>query len=154
LQLYSRSSIVGTCYISLQLPVSLQIQFKGVQSILCRLRLSRWKGKNGQHDKESHVPARVDDNWGHCQFLIIDEVLNTAITIDLGINAGLRKLPQISKKLCQAKGCAIPFGGLHVIFCGDFHQLPAVADRSRYHCIEHPSPSQSELTNVGTTLSL
>ncbi|THU88127.1 hypothetical protein K435DRAFT_601678, partial [Dendrothele bispora CBS 962.96] len=37
-------------------------------------------------------------------------------------------LLKISKALCKAKQNALPFGGINIIFAGDFAQLPPVSD--------------------------
>jgi hypothetical protein len=45
---------------------------------------------------------------------------------------GAAKLLRISQKLCHFKNSVLSFGGLTVLFSGDFNQLPAVCDRSLY----------------------
>jgi hypothetical protein len=45
---------------------------------------------------------------------------------------GAAKLLRISRKLCRFKNSVLSFGGLTVLFSGDFNQLPAVCDRCLY----------------------
>jgi hypothetical protein len=45
---------------------------------------------------------------------------------------GAAKIRQISMKLCQIKGSALPFGDVFVLFGGDFNQLSAVLDICLY----------------------
>jgi hypothetical protein len=60
----------------------------------------------------------TENYWIGCQFLIIDEVSML----------GFHKLRRISKALRRFKGNALPFGGLFVLFGGDFQQLKPVKD--------------------------
>src|ERR1700734_3486819 len=46
---------------------------------------------------------------------------------------GCSKLVNISTALQKTKGNSLPFGGLYVLFTGDFHQLPPVRDTALYH---------------------
>ena len=64
----------------------------------------------------------VDNSWTSCRFLILDEV-------SMG---GCGKLARISEALCKAKSNVLSFGGLSVLFSGDFHQLPPVMDVPLY----------------------
>ncbi|KAF8122154.1 hypothetical protein EV363DRAFT_1140523, partial [Boletus edulis] len=45
---------------------------------------------------------------------------------------GRRLLVSIHEALCIAKGNDMPFGGINIIFAGDFAQLPPVGQRSLY----------------------
>ncbi len=45
---------------------------------------------------------------------------------------GCGKLAKISQALCKAKSNILPFGGLSVLFSGDFHQLPPLMDTALY----------------------
>jgi PIF1-like helicase len=64
----------------------------------------------------------MDNSWTNCRFLILDEV-------SIG---GCGKLARISEALCERKSDVLPFGGLSVLFSGDFHQLPPVMDVPLY----------------------
>lgn len=57
-------------------------------------------------------------------FLIIDEVSMV----------GENMLININNRLCQILQSEAPFGGLHVLFSGDFLQLPPVKDRFCFKC--------------------
>jgi len=65
----------------------------------------------------------VDNTWMSCNFLILDEVSM------LGCN----KLTKISQALQKNKSNCLAFGGIHVLFSGDFFQLPAIGDISLFH---------------------
>jgi hypothetical protein len=54
--------------------------------------------------------------WEGVDYLVIDEVSMI----------GCKFLLEISNVLIEAKGCTDPFGGINVIFAGDFAQLPPV----------------------------
>lgn len=78
-----------------------------------------------QLKKEKRKGTSFEDGWDDCHYLFIDEVSMV----------GARTLAQISKRLALAK--ANPdsdhsFGGLSVIFAGDFCQLPPVMEVKLY----------------------
>ncbi|QRV90748.1 Helitron helicase-like domain at N-terminus [Ceratobasidium sp. AG-Ba] len=54
--------------------------------------------------------------WKDVEYLIIDEI--SMVSRD--------KLAKIDLVLQAAKECSLPFGGIHVILAGDFHQFPPV----------------------------
>ena len=56
--------------------------------------------------------------WEGVDFLFIDEVSMI----------GCKLLHHISEALIQAKGNSSPFGGINIIFAGDFAQLPPVGE--------------------------
>jgi ATP-dependent exoDNAse (exonuclease V) alpha subunit len=68
--------------------------------------------------------ARLQTQWMGIKFLIIDEKSML----------GLKTLAMIDSRLRQLipRGSHLPFGGLHVVLCGDFAQLPPVGDRPLY----------------------
>jgi hypothetical protein len=60
------------------------------------------------------------------KFLVVDEV-------SMGTEANMKKLSDVlnmaKKRRCRHSGHIPPnmmFGGYHVVFCGDFHQIPPV----------------------------
>lgn len=57
-----------------------------------------------------------------CNFLILDEVSML----------GCAKLASISKMLEKNKSNSLAFGGVHILFSGDFFQLPAIGDICLY----------------------
>lgn len=65
----------------------------------------------------------VDNTWMSCNFLILDEVSML----------GCSKLAKISQVLQKNKSNCLAFGGIHILFSGDFFQLPAIGDISLYH---------------------
>jgi ATP-dependent DNA helicase PIF1 len=56
--------------------------------------------------------------WQDCQFLIIDE-------ISMISGSFFEKLEKIAR---EVRGNSQPFGGIQLILCGDFFQLPPVND--------------------------
>lgn len=60
--------------------------------------------------------------WDGVDFLFVDEV--SVI--------GRKMMVSIHKALCAAKGNDLPFGGMNIIFAGDFGQLPPVAQSALY----------------------
>jgi hypothetical protein len=88
---------------------------------ICGLKKHK-KSKRDTDVDDSSEKLDNDNSWTSQQFLIIDEVSML----------GCHKLAEISKRLSLVKGSQLPFGGLNVMFCGDFHQLAPVQDRSLY----------------------
>ncbi len=60
---------------------------------------------------------RAMKNWLSTDLLVIDEI--SMMTADL-----LDKLNEIGKKI---RSCRLPFGGIQLLFVGDFYQLPPVS---------------------------
>src|SRR6266511_613600 len=60
--------------------------------------------------------------WHNVDYLIIDKVSMI----------GCRLLLQIHEALCEAKENSNIFGGINIIFVGDFAQLPPVGDVKSY----------------------
>ncbi len=87
--------------------------------------------------------TRLQDRFRHCRLLIIDE--KSMI--------GLKALHYIDQRLRQTY--ARPndfFGGLSILFCGDFGQLPPVSDRALYN--PHvTSPSTDALAGLQAYLA-
>ena len=77
----------------------------------------RSKGKAKNHTRRDLVAM-----WEGVGYLFIDEVSMI----------GCNFLLQISEALTEAKGNTAPFGGINVIFAGDFAQLPPVGQTRLY----------------------
>ena len=84
--------------------------------------------------------ANLASIWRGVRYLIVDEVSML----------GARFLSQLSSRLCQAKGDEVhsggkPFGGVNVIFTGDFGQLKPPKQHALYshELVAHPSFAQS-----------
>jgi hypothetical protein len=86
-------------------------------------RRKRAKAGDDECQDDESVEMGVENSWMNCMFLILDEVSML----------GCSKLVKISKALQKVKGNMLPFGGLYVLFTGDFHQLPPVRDTALYH---------------------
>jgi hypothetical protein len=71
--------------------------------------------------------------WEGVDYLFIDEVSMV----------GCAFLLQISEALTEAKGNTSPFGGVNIIFAGDFAQLPPVGEKRLYATINTSSESAS-----------
>lgn len=87
---------------------------------------------------ESRSRKELIESWEGVDYLFIDEVSMV----------GCSMLVDISMALGIAKESTAPFGGINVIFAGDFCQLPPVGDTPLYTAIESvtnkPSDSQTE----------
>jgi len=70
------------------------------------------KGKSGNGKTKTDLIAM----WMGVDYLFIDEISMI----------GCNLLLQIHEALVDAKGCTEPFGGINIIFAGDFAQLPPV----------------------------
>ena len=71
--------------------------------------------------------------WEGVDYLFIDEVSMI----------GSHFLCQISKALSNAKGNTSPFGGINIIFAGDFAQLPPVGNDHLYSCLNMKNIAQA-----------
>jgi hypothetical protein len=90
---------------------------------LGRRKKGKSKGMDDANVDDESIEMAVDNSWMNYTFLILDEVSML----------GCSKLVNISTALQKAKGNTLPFGGLYVLFTGDFHQLPPVRDTALYH---------------------
>jgi hypothetical protein len=72
--------------------------------------------------------------WEGVDFLFIDEISMISCQF----------LASISQALSRAKGNAAAFGGINVIFAGDFAQLPPVADKILYSKIDTKANATKE----------
>ena len=71
--------------------------------------------------------------WEGVDYLFVDEVSMI----------GCEMMHKISRALTEAKGSTTAFGGVNVIFAGDFAQLPPIGDTRRYKDINTTSLSAS-----------
>ena len=71
--------------------------------------------------------------WEGVDYLFVDEVSMI----------GSRFLCQISEALSNAKGNTSPFGGINIIFAGDFAQLPPVGDDCLYSRLNMKNMAQA-----------
>jgi hypothetical protein len=71
--------------------------------------------------------------WEGVDYLFIDEISMV----------GCAFLLQISQALTEAKGNTAPFGGVNLIFAGDFAQLPPVGEKSLFAKIDTSTESAS-----------
>ena len=83
-------------------------------TIHAALNLNQFK-KDGPNSKAIHD---LQIMWEGVDFLFIDKISMI----------GCKLLHQISEALIKAKGINTPFGGINVIFAGDFAQLPPVGE--------------------------
>jgi hypothetical protein len=74
------------------------------------------------------------ENWQGVDYLFIDEVSMV----------GCELLSDISKALSIAKECTKPFGGVCVVFAGNFCQLPLVAYMPLYSALESLTKSPAD----------
>ena len=96
-------------------------------------QLKRMLESNGNCSRKQLVAA-----WDGVDYLFIDEVSMV----------GCELLYDISNALSLAKGSSLPFGGVNVIFAGDFLQLPPVGSTPLYSApeslISKPNDSLTE----------
>ena len=104
-------------------------------TIHAALNLNQFK-KNEPQSKAIHD---LQVMWEGVDFLFIDEVSMI----------GYKLLHHISKALIQAKGNNSPFGGINVIFAGDFAQLPPVGETCLFANID-TSQIQTQSTSHQT----
>lgn len=63
---------------------------------------------------------------------------------------GCVKLAKISQALQKNKSNSLPFGGIHVLFSGDFFQLSAIGDTSLYH--QSRKKQSMKMVEIGMSL--
>lgn len=69
--------------------------------------------------------SKLATTWRNIEYVIIDEIS----MISRKFMASLSKRIAVGK--CKPNTSHLPFGGINVIICGDFHQFPPVATRKR-----------------------
>jgi len=88
---------------------------------------------NRRSAKSSSTHRDLVAMWEGVDYLFIDEVSMI----------GCNLLLQISEALVDAKGNTSPFGGISIIFCGDFAQLPPVGQTRLFAHLNTRSFAQS-----------
>lgn len=76
----------------------------------------------GKKKQTNQSKEDLKSMWNGVDFLLINEV--SMISCEF--------LMEISEALCDAKGNSSPFGGVNIIFAGDFAQLPPVLQARLY----------------------
>jgi hypothetical protein len=92
------------------------IAAKNINGTTLHTALALNQGQKG-HKVKGKTKADLIAMWLGVDYLFIDEVSMI----------GCNLLLQIHEALVEAKGCTQPFGGISVIFAGDFAQLPPVS---------------------------
>ncbi len=112
-----------------------------------------WSGIGLAHGDPEHIVKKVTSSkmksqkWKTLKILIIDEVSMMSSKLFEILNSIGKSVRKCSRK---------PFGGLQVIFCGDFFQLPPISrgnDDNSEFCFQHPDfeesfPTQIEFTTI------
>ena len=91
------------------------------------LALNQRQKKSGNGKTKTDLIAM----WTGVDYLFIDEVSMIGCVL----------LLQIHKALVDAKGCTEPFGGINIIFAGDFAQLPPVGQTKLFSRIKSSKES-------------
>jgi hypothetical protein len=86
----------------------------------------------------------LQKNFASCKFIIIDEVSMISVSM----------LSKINARLQTALKNQLPFGGLHVIFFGDFVQYPPVTGTPLFAPLEYNSREDINATVTGRSLWL
>ena len=92
------------------------IAAKNINSVTLHTSLCLNQGQKGRSKDRPKTKADLIAMWLGVHYLFIDEMSMI----------GCQLLRQIHEALVEAMGCTDPFGGISVIFAGDFAQLPPV----------------------------
>jgi hypothetical protein len=93
------------------------IAAKNIKGTTLHTALALSQNKKHRGDSKGKSKADLIAMWLGVDYLFVDEVSMI----------GCHLLFQIHEALVDAKGCTEPFGGMSVIFAGDFAQLPPVS---------------------------
>jgi hypothetical protein len=91
-----------------------------LHSALCLNQREKKGGNSSKTKRDLHAM------WEGVDYLFIDEVSMVGCSL----------LLKISEALIEAKGNTLPFGGINIIFAGDFAQLPPVGQTRLYSNID------------------
>jgi len=100
---------------------------------ICGMTLHSALCLNKQNKQSAKGKVDLIAMWCKVDYLIIDEVSMI----------GCQLMLRIHEALCEAKENSNPFGGINIIFVGNFAQLPPIGDTKLY--------SRLEKERVGTT---
>ena len=92
------------------------IAAKNINGVTLHTSLALNQGQKNRKKEKGKTKADLIAMWVGVDYLFIDEMSMI----------GCYLLLQIHEALVEAKGCTEPFGGISVIFAGDFAQLPPV----------------------------
>ena len=95
-----------------------QLTYRWQNNTYYRHDLNEVWGQNEQRDKE-----KLQALWKHITYLIIDKVL----LISKSFLVLLLRQISVAKESSGREPSSGSFGGIDVIICSDFHQLPPVA---------------------------
>ncbi|KAJ3575597.1 hypothetical protein NP233_g982 [Leucocoprinus birnbaumii] len=107
----------------------------GGLTLHCLLALSQRDEKRGY---SSSVLNDLSQAWNSVEYFVIDEISMVSC----------KDLYNVSRSLRDIKGCNKPFGGINMIFCGDFAQLPPINQTRLYSNID-VSQLSSSMTIAG-----
>ena len=107
---------------------------------LASLTLQKKIEKKDKHKSHLRVDmkdiAKLRERFGNNKFIIIDEVSMISTY----------QLSKLDARLKQARCSTLPFGGIHMLFFGDFIQYPPVCGSPLYRPITPPSRKQEMKT--------
>ncbi|PPQ76590.1 hypothetical protein CVT24_013026 [Panaeolus cyanescens] len=81
------------------------------------------------YDSNTKLHREIAALWENTKFLIVDEVSML----------GCQNMYKLSSALCAAKGSEEPFGGIHILFAGDFAQLSPIMEKSLFDHLDTSS---------------
>ena len=87
------------------------------------------EGTREQILKKVKQNPKGSKNWKNVKTLVIDEV--SMLSKDL-----FEILDYIAREIRECH--SVPFGGIQLILCGDFYQLPPVSRKETFYCFESP----------------
>jgi hypothetical protein len=92
------------------------IAAKNINGVTLHTSLALNQGRKDRNKEKARTKADLIAMWVGVDYLFIDEVSMI----------GCYMLLLIHEALVEARGCTEPFGGISIIFAGDFAQLPPV----------------------------
>lgn len=91
-------------------------------------------GKQTWRNPSDQQKAKLATQWEYTRYIIIDEIsmIDRSFFAVLSRNVAMAKLQKGTSPTC------LPFGGVNIIICGDFHQFPPIVSQKEgalYHPI-------------------